>query len=307
MVDEAEPTETEDKPGDPPADDFGDEFENFATGASEEPNDPEPKPEPESKPEPVAEPAAEAAPEDIWAAASPEQKAAFDEAAADAHKYVSDKGRHAADKRRIAALELQLTNTAAPPAAVDDSLPNTLEGDAWRTVEAELPELATPLKEVLVGFHAENVALRKELSTFSDDRREQVLTTQQTILASEHSDWEDVADDGRFLQWAGGQPAHIQNMFNRNAERIVDGEETAHLMSLFKSSDMHAPPAPSPSSESQAASSAAETAGAPSKRDRETQRRLDGSISVPSSGPGAPSGPPDEFDAAFDHFAAAGS
>jgi hypothetical protein len=98
-------------------------------------------------------------------------------------------------------------------------------------------------------------------------------------------------------------------MFNRNAERIVDGLETAHIVSLYKASDGYVPPVPvNPTPGSQTSSPATkDNGGAPTKRDRDSQRRIEGNVSVPSKGPGAPSGPPDEFDAAFDHFAAAGS
>ena len=272
------------------------------------------KPEPGEAPPVQDPPAPSAAPTptpDIWADSTPEQKAAFEAAEVTAHKWQSDQGRAAADARRIAQLEATINAAAAPrPAAApaDGVLVDVLKSDDWQSVEKELPELAAPLKKVLEGFQTENTALKTELATFSHERRDQVADAQIRIVKSEHSDWESVTDD-TFVQWVGTQPIFIQQMFNRNADRVVDGLEAAHLVSLYKASDGYVPPVPvnpAPGSETNSPAPK-DNGGAPNKRDRDSLRRLDGNVSVPSKGPGAPSGPPDEFEAAFDHFAAQGS
>jgi|TARA_Y100000310_G_scaffold51684_1_gene47599 hypothetical protein len=249
---------------------------------------------------------------DIWADATPEQKAAFGAAEADAHRYRSDRGRAAADARRIAELESTNRDAAAqkPDAApADGVLAGVLRSGDWKAVKAELPELAAPLEKVLEGFETENIALKKELATFSVERRNEVSDAQIRIVAAEHSDWESVTDDEAFVQWVGTQPAFIQQMLNRNAEQVVDGLESAHLVSLYKASDGYTPPVPATPSPGSQTNSPATTdkGGEPNKRDRDSQRRLEGNVSVPSKGPGAPSGPPEEFDSAFEHYAAQGT
>ncbi len=299
---------------------FDQSFDAFAGGETP-PADPLPDP-PAQSAAPSAEPAgpdetgssqaagAEQKPEaDIWANATPEQKAAFEAAAADAHRWQSDQGRAAGDARRIA--QLEASTAAQKPAAVQDDggLVGVLKSDDWKSVESELPELAAPLKKILESFQTENTALRTELGTFSVERRNQVADAQVRIVLAEHSDWESVTDDPTFVPWVGAQPAFIQQMFNRNAEQVVDGLEAAHVVSLFKASDGYVPPVPvNPEPGSQTNSPATtDKSGAPNKRDRDSQRRLEGNVSVPSKGPGAPSGPPDEFDTAFDHYAAQGT
>jgi len=287
----------------PEAEAFTEFDDSFAEFADKEMSASTPESEPASEPEPAPEPAP-----DLWANATEEQKAAFEAATADAHKWKSNEGRHAADARRIAELESQITS---PPAGDGDdpTLTATFESEDWKAVESELPELAAPLKLVLEGMQAKNRALETELSTFSDERRDKILEAQKEIVSSAHSNWEDVTDDN-FVQWVGSQPNHVRAMFNRNAERIIDGEETAHLVTLYKQSDSYTAPTPPPDQGSAPANPPAAPVngdGGPSKRDRETQRRLEGNTNVPSRGPGAPSGPPDEYDDAFDHYAAQGA
>jgi hypothetical protein len=103
---------------------------------------------------------------------------------------------------------------------------------------------------------------------------------------SEHPDWESVADD-RFLQWVGTQPVYRQEMFYKTETGISRPAPDAHA-------DGANPPASTNGSE-------------PSKLDRDSQRRLEDNVAVKSSGRGGPSGPPDDYDKAFDYFAAQGS
>jgi hypothetical protein len=98
-------------------------------------------------------------------------------------------------------------------------------------------------------------------------------------------------------------------MFSRNAKTVVDGEEVTDLLTRFKTSDDYTAPAPEPDrapepdpvppNEPAAPSNGS---GEPSKRDLAAQARLDSHAAVPTRGPGAPSGPPDDFEAAFDYY-----
>lgn len=316
----------------PEADDeYGKEFDRLA---SDEPTPTEPIPEPaksaepedigssqaadEGKPEKTPEPEPEKAPEpaakpeptpDIWAGATPEAKAAYEAADKDAHKWQSDTGRAGRDAARIASLERQITASAAPVKAAvkqENAPADVLAGEDWKAVETELPELATPLKNVLTGLLAENVALKKDVSTIIADRGEQTLATQQTILSNEHSDWESVTADQKFQDWVGAQPVHVQRMFDRNAEQIVDGLETADLLSRYKTANNVAPPVPVPPGDGSSVNQPApkSNGGEPNKRARDSQARLEGNVSVPSKGPGAPSGAPEEYGEAFKYYVA---
>ena len=95
-------------------------------------------------------------------------------------------------------------------------------------------------------------------------------------------------------------------MFDRNAEQIVDGLETADLLSRYKATNNAAPPVPVPPGDGSSVNQPApkSNGGEPNKRDRDSQRRLEGNVSVPSKGPGAPSGAPEDYDGAFDYHVA---
>jgi len=254
---------------------------------------------------------------DIWAEASDAQRAAFQAANADAHRWKSDQGRAVHDRARIAELEGRVApkSGAADAAPQEGAIAQILEGDAWKTVEKELPELAGPLREIVSAVSTENAALKRELGTFSNERRAEVSLAQVDIVHTAHSDWDAVTDDPAFVTWARNQPAFVQEMLGRNAEKIVDGHEAAHVVSLYKQSEGFKPPGtPVPVPVTPAASEpraaqpihAVAPAAAPSKHDRAQKRRIAANTSVPSTGPGAQSGAPDEFDAAFEHYAATG-
>ena len=140
-----------------------------AAGPEKPVSEPEPAteaaPAPSAEPAPQPAPAAEATPTvDIWANATDEQKAAFEAADADAHRWQSDQGRAVVDIRRIAQLEATINAAAASkPAAApaDGVLVDVLKSDAWQSVDKELPELAAPLKKVLAGVQTVKTACKK--------------------------------------------------------------------------------------------------------------------------------------------------
>tara|TARA_Y100000310_G_scaffold281922_1_gene302756 strand:- start:501 stop:1526 length:1026 start_codon:yes stop_codon:yes gene_type:complete len=309
---------------------FDKSFDEFASAPVEDQAGDEADPDPEPKKEPDADAGADPAaaaedgspdkgdvaakepdpkPDDIWEGATDAQKAAFETAEAGNHKFKSNEGRAAADARRIASLESDLAAATASPEADggEGDLAETFAGDDWKQVENELPEVAGPLKNILTGLNQRNSALTKELATFSDERRDQVAETQIGIVLGVHPDWDAVTADPKFGEWASKEPHYVQAMVSRNADRIKDGEEAAHVVSLYKASDGYVPPVTDEPAAGMGDSSAAEPesepAGEPNKRDRANERRLKSSTSAPSKGPGSPSGPPDEFDEAFDHFA----
>lgn len=285
-------------------------------------SDPEPAPneDPEDPEDPAAAAGSKETTPDIWADAKPEQKAAYEAAATDAHKWRSDSGRAAADRRRIQELEQQLSaksKGAADAAPGDNAVMQVLEGDAWKTVEKELPELAAPLKEILTASANENAALHRRLATFDESHADEVAKAQLRIVEQAHPDWEAVTNQKEFAEWVVTQPPFVQQMLHRNGEKVVDGDEAAHLVSLYKSSPAFKPPSPPPNKDPEPAPNAdpspkpdhepaAGKTAAPSKTDRTRQRRLEANTRVPPSGPGASSQPPDDFESAFEHYASAG-
>ena len=310
MADDAPAKEVEEVSADPEGDttDFDDEFAKQSAGDTEEDDgaDKAPVEEPATEDEPV-QAAAEQETVDIWAGATPEQTAAHEAAVADAHKWQSDQGRQIADRTKIAALEKTIADGAAT--AATDEIENTgsiFDSEDWKTVSEELPEVAGPLQRLFNASEAKSAKLEKELSSFSEERRTSHYNDQYDIALNAHPDLVAVTGDPAFVTWAGTQPAFVQEMLGRNAEKVIDGHEAAHVVSLYKANEGYVAPAtanPEPADEAKSEPATGSKSAGETKQDRANARRLETNVSAPAKGPGAASGPADDFDSAFDHYA----
>lgn len=194
-------------------------------------------------------PADTGAEQDIWANATPEQKAAFEEiakkAAAAEHEISSHKGRALAAQRRLDEFRQQ---SSAKPAAdadkgdKDDAAGTTDETDflaseQWKALKEDYPEIAGPLEGPLAALKTiqrENAALKAELGGISSERREANLGQQEGYVREQHADLDDLVAAPEWTDWLVKQPAYVQQAIARNADQIVDGQEAAHIIGQFK-------------------------------------------------------------------------
>ena len=263
----------------------------------EEPETPAPDPDPapsggEPSDDPI-DPAPDAAEvEDIWADATPEQIAAFKAAE---HKAASHQNRASAQNRKITELMAASQPAAAPAADPDpDATPETDE--SWEQFKTEYPEVATPMEKRfearMTKLEAENTELRGQVTGIHNGQIQDAINTEEAVLADRHPDWEQLTTSPEFSKWLPDQPRYVQEGFVRNGTAIVDGQEAASLIDLFKGIEAAAP-APAPAD--------TPISGKATRR----QRRLESAVSSESSQAGPGAGPPEgDFDAAFDHFAA---
>ncbi len=238
-----------------------------------------------------------AAPEDIWADASPEQKAAFE---ASKHENQSHRTRASAQNRKIAEL-MSAPESAAEPAADTAATPETDEG--WEQFKSDYPEVAAPMEKRfearMAKLEAENTDLRGRVTGITDAQTQGAIDNEEALLAQRHPDWEQLTASEDFATWLPDQPRYVQEGFARNGTAIVDGQEAASLIDLFKGNA----PEPDPSKEPgpEPASKDTTTQGKATRR----QRRLESAVQTESGQAGPGAGPPEgDFDAAFDHFAA---
>lgn len=226
--------------------------------------------------------------QDIWADATPEQRAAF-EAAQQENR--SHRGRASAIARQQAA-----SKTAADKAADTPATPETDED--WEQFKSEYPEVAGPLEQRyekrIAKVEAENAQLRGQVSGITDDQLQDAINTEEALLVQRHPDWEQLTASEDFTAWLPGQPRYVQEGFARNGSVIVDGQEAASLIDLFK--DDH-PATPQPGDKP-----AKDTTN--DGKGKRRARRLESAVSTESGQAGPGAGPPEgDFDAAFDHFA----
>ena len=243
----------------------------------------------------------------IWDGATDQQKAAHETALADQHRWNSDRGRAATDARRIAELESRITAQPDPNATSQAELDTVFQSDNWKRVETELEDLAAPVKQLITVQQQQIKNLETRLSASEANQNDATFDDQKNIVTRDHPDWESVAGEDAFLQWVGQQPTYRQEMLNRNADKIIDGAEASHLLTLYKAANNLGQTAPEPPAGTTTSPTPQNGGSEPSKRDRDSQRRLDDNVAVKSSSRGGPSGPPDEFDGAFDFYAAQGS
>jgi len=181
---------------------------------------------------------------DVFANATPEQRAAF-QAASEKLRKLEQSDR--SQRGRVSALsrELDEYRRAKPPAkqqgannddATQDDDPNGeyLSSGEWSSFKEEYPEVAGPLGNLVGRLQAEIANQGKQLSAIGDDRISAAYDEQRSILTESHPDWESVAQNPEFHSWLNEQPRFMVEAAQRNSDNIVDAEETGVLLSAYK-------------------------------------------------------------------------
>ena len=198
--------------------------------------------EPVDKPEVIKD-------DDIWAGASPEQRAAFEAAQTGntslQHQLDSDIGRTKTFRRQLADVTGQLDRVAAkPPTEKDDGKPadsvvEDAKPDNWDALSTEYPEIAGPVGERLAAIEAEQNKQAKKDKDLQDDAsadHTRTVETQTHLLEVQHSDWLDVANTHEFGVWIDDQPRATRDIATRNAKEIVDAKGAGDLIARYKAS-----------------------------------------------------------------------
>ena len=221
------------------------------------------------------------------------------------HENSSHRGRAAADTRRIDSLsgELSRAREAGADASAlpegDGDPTKVFDSDEWKFAEKEVPQIAGPLKAVVTDLQKTVASQARQLSAFSDEQRADVFATNAEYVDQAHEGWEGDLRTEEFATWFNQQPSHVQEGFRRNAKNIVDRVEAVELIDRFKASEFFTTPASAESDKAERASAPAEGTG---KIARKRQAQLKGNAAVRNRGPGTTSGPPEDFDGAFEHF-----
>ncbi len=233
---------------------------------------------------------------DIWADATPEQRTAFE---AVRHENSSHRTRATAQNRKINQL-ISAPKPAAQPAA--DKHAATRETDeGWEQFQTDYPEVAAPMEKRfesrMAKLEAENAELRGQFTGITDAHTQNAIDAEEALLVQRHPDWEQLTASGDFVNWLPQQPRYVQEGFARNGNEIVDGQEAASLIDLFKDGSTAA----EPPKEDPKPSETTATNGKVTRR----QRRLESAVQTESGQAGPGAGPPEgDFDAAFEHYAA---
>ena len=180
---------------------------------------------------------------DIWANAPAELRQAYERAQRDAElRLKSIQGRQSAADRELQRLraeheELQRrlqANAGGEQGKQGGSADGEPADDPYKQLVEDYPEIAGPLVENLKAVQAELNQLKQGVGTFEQERQIAYFQQQQELLTQKQPDWQDVLKDDRFGGWLQEQPKPVQDVFERNSQAIVDGNEAAWLVGQFK-------------------------------------------------------------------------
>lgn len=182
-----------------------------------------------SKATPAADPTpatpAQAGGADIWASATPEQKAAYE---AERQRYRSSIGRISALTRKLNA------QNAAQPSREYSQARDHIAG-----IRNDYPELAQPLEKALgtIDTKLDQIA-RAEQTTRDAEVNElnDLVAAETRRLLTKHPDYETVLKQHgqAFAAWVEDQPRNIREAAHRNGNFIADSEEAGAVIEGFK-------------------------------------------------------------------------
>lgn len=207
--------------------------------------------EPQAPAEPAPAKPADAGGADIWANATPEQKAAFEAANADKAKFEQ---RFRSSVGRISALQRKINAASAEPSR---EIPSAREKVAG--IANDYPELAEPLKHLADATDGtrERIVKSEQASLAADTAELNDLVAAETErLLTAHPDYADVLGQnagpgGVFAKWLDDQPRRIRDAAHENARFIANADGAAMVMHEFKKhlgliKETPAAPAPAP-------------------------------------------------------------
>ena len=233
----------------------------------------------------------EQAPEaDIWAEADEGLKSEYDKLRDNndklSHQAKSNAGRIGALQRKLN--EFQATSPAGgnqPSATEVAEAMKTPE--AWASFNEEYPDIHDAIESRLEMERSQNQeTMNRALQPLRAAEEERHVSNQYAALEAAHTDWKDVVNSESFVDWLQEQPNAIQELSNSN-----DAFEACKLLDYYKLS--------------QPLEEIATTSTVTSIQQKRA-KQLEDSTGVKSKpGPGATGViPPDDFDTAFEMFAA---
>ena len=228
--------------------------------------------------------------EDIWAEADEGLKSEYDKLRDNndklSHQAKSNAGRIGALQRKLN--EFQATSPAGgnqPSATEVAEAMKTPE--AWASFNEEYPDIHDAIESRLEMERSQNQeTMNRALQPLRAAEEERHVSNQYAALEAAHTDWKDVVNSESFVDWLQEQPNAIQELSNSN-----DAFEASKLIDYYKLSQPREDVA---------------TTSTVTSIQQKRAKQLEDSTGVKSKpGPGATGViPPDDFDTAFEMFAA---
>ena len=214
------------------------------------------------------------------------------------HSEASQRGRLGAYQRQINQLQSKLEqpqNTSGKQSAEDQARQDAAEAAGvkdWQALQEDFPEVAKALDARLESEKRQIEAdrqrqaqleqrieeLQSAVQPIQQQAQDNYLRTQVDALSARHPDWQEVVAAPAFAEWLNQQPESLRSLTESN-----DAAEAAALMDLYKGQTGQLD----------------SREGTPDKR----QERLASAQTVSRRGTAQKGGVPEDFEAAFDHYA----
>lgn len=183
--------------------------------------------------------------DDIWATAPAELRDAFEKQQRDWDlRLRSANGRVSAFQRQLAQFQQGQTQQPAqqqetnqqqePQAQASAKSVIDLTDPKFQQMREDFPEVAGPLLDIVESLASRLDQVGKTAGAFEQQQTKQFLDAQEQTLTQAHPDWQAAATDDRFAGWLQTQPTAIQEAFQRNHSSIVDGQDAALVIGMFK-------------------------------------------------------------------------
>lgn len=183
--------------------------------------------------------------DDPWANAPAELREAHERELRDWNlRFRSANGRVSALQRQVAQFQQQTQQQPAqqqqPQQQRETQQPGAgstginLQDPKFQQLREDFPEVAGPLLDVIADLSSQLGSVSQVAGTFEQQQANAFLAQQESVLAQAHPDWQQAATDDRFGGWLETQPTAIQEAFKRNHDAIVNGQDAALVIGMFK-------------------------------------------------------------------------
>jgi len=205
------------------------------------------------------------------------------------HYKKSNEGRVSALQQKIN--DLMEQRIAESQSQSDDDNSDDNDDDEWNLLKEEDEFLAEQLEKRL---QKERELIRNEmmqeieskLQPIEQDREQAYINAQIAALSEKEPEWEDIVQSEGFSQWIESQPAPVQSLV-----QSVNADDYLYLINSYKSMNGIS------NSENTNQSAPAD------EIKRKRQEKLQSNVAVKQRNTGRVSGPPDDFEGAFEYFA----
>ncbi|MDO8534614.1 MAG: hypothetical protein Q7S17_07730 [Xanthobacteraceae bacterium] len=235
---------------------------------------------------------------DIWAAATPEQRAALDRMndtikATNARNSHLQKQINASRKPAATSATGKDASTAAPATGAGPA------SERFKKAKSEYPEVMEPVDDRFSVLEENNRRLTETVQSFTAAQFRQHAAEQKVLVVGVHPDYDRVAQSPEFHAWYEQALPYQRVGVERNAREIVDGREVIALVKDFKADTGFGSTSAAPADTGKGDSATA----APDTR----QRQLTSAASPRTKGPQAARGglpAADDREGSWNHFAA---